>query len=435
MSSKSESRLTTAASLLRLVVEANNRKLSADSVTAIIDHVCQILPTSDGEYCFPLVSDYIRALSSLVQYPAHVEHLSLDTSDRLVQFCLTLTRDITRSASESNEASFGDSEASRGTRSMSIRPSPSSARDGYAAYSARNGPRDDLYPRLQGSASGIVSCLQHLFAVASTPFLDNAEVVLSVLFDLLQRKPNVSALQQSVLETIDSLIPRILTNNTKLALHTIRKVFEIFPHSWKFRMPGLKETILSILVRAECVIPALLSGESKDTCKTHLRAFLDTVKFDYLERRPKEMLLLEDLDLSSLAAEYRAAESYDLGFAVLRDGMIKAEEPWAVLRVSCVVLSALNDDSLRGVDHSNDHRDHEHLSKRRRVTMPLDEPFSTLSSSQSTHKVHALQLISFLFDYRQIGEENLHEHLDLIALQLSDEDSTVVSWALFALAW
>lgn len=404
---------------------------------AIIEHVCQILPSSDGEYCFPLVHDYVRSLVDLLQYRAHVEHLTEEDSNGTVQFCLTLARDISKTISDSNERSFSDSQNSRDRRSISVRPSSSALSSGRTKQTqsyARDGSADILFPQLQNSAANVAACLQHLFAVPCTPRLDNAEAVISVLFELIRRQPHVSALQQPVFETINSLMPTILTNDTSLALSTLKRFLSIIRPFWSARASGLKEAILRVLLRSECIISSLMAKDDEG-CTADLSAFLDTMRLEYTERRPKELLLLEDIDLNVFAARSDLGIPHDIGLANIRPGAVRAEEPWALVRISCAILLALENSCSNATDSNAGYDDNVHLSKRRRVTTSLDEVFVFLKGTQNNVKTYALQVIAFIFSSQELEPMVLLDRIEEIVLCLSDEDNALVSWALFTLAW
>lgn len=441
---KAESRLAACASLLRSIVELNQRKLSIESVRAIYEHVCQSLPTADGKYCFPLVFDYVRALSHLLQYKAHVENLHNEELAAIVAFCLDLLQDINRSRAEKNESS-SISDPLGGQRSLSIRPGRS-ASSSFNSGSGKTVGGDEVqhlaFPQLQSSAAGVTTCLQHIMSVPGTNLLDNAERALNVLFDLLLQFSGNSAIQQPAFEIISLIMPQLLVSNTSLACRSIKTYVSLMRSYWHTRASGLREVMLSILIRTECLIPILIIKDETGACREEFTALLEVLQQDYCQRRLKDCLLMDDLTLLNHAVPLDADSYSAFKLADIFMGAERAEEPWALLRSIATILMALDKaasaeagDVLTTARDSRYDSQEEHHNKRRRVENPLNETFSLLKSPHAALKMCILQIMSFVLEKQQFPARDLHDILDLLMPLLSDEDGMVVSWTAFAMSW
>ena len=419
-------------------MEAQLRRLGPETVKAVVEHICQSLPTADGGYCNPLVFDYVRALVHLLEYRAHVENLPKDELQEAFNFCVDLARDLNRASEEEDlSGSLNTFRSSHGQRSHSGglgRSATPSVAGTHGVSFRKDGSYRMMYPQLQSSAGGIVLCLQHLASVPCAPVLDKADSMLDVLFNLLQTHPNVSTLQQPAFETINGLIPRILTSNTDLALRTMRHFVALVRSFWQTRASGLKEVLLSIFLHGESILPLLISRDDSGNCSTDLSAVVEVLRLEYCERRPKEQLLIEDVDLSDYSRLSRSRPPLHFKFSCIRQGAIKAEEPWSLLRISAAIIVTLDQGQIN-TKKSNGADEHDHRSKRQRLTKPLDELRRFIKDSGTDLKVYGLQVLAFVFDSHTFDETTLLDFLELIGPSLSDEDGTVASWAMFAIAW
>lgn len=433
---KAQSRLATCASLLRIIVEMQVRKLGSETVKAIVGHVCQSLPTSDGAYCDPLVFDYLRALHHLLEYKPHIENLSSEELHATTDFCLALTRDLHQVlAEESLQSSLSTFRSTDGHKLHSLRfgrPTTSGTADNLVGSLSRDNSQQMAYPQLQSSAAGIVSCLQHLASVPNAPVHDSASSMLTVLFDLLHSHPNVSTIQHPAFETINSLFPYALTSNIELALHTMRKFVALVRSFWQTRAAGLKEVLLSIFLHGEPLLPLLMSNEETGKFSADLSAVVETFRQEYCERRPKDLLLIEDVNLADYPRLTSFAPPLCCKFASLRPGAIRAEEPWSLLRISAAIIVVLDGGSL-STRKSNDADELDwRLSKRQRLTKQLDEIYNLIRSSHRHLKIYGLQVLAFILERSIFDAADLLGLLKILGPNLSDEDGTIAGWAMFA---
>ena len=430
---KSESRLAACASLVRTTVENQVRKLGAKTAKAIVDHVCQSLPSADGSYCGPLVFDYVRTLLSLLEYKPHIENFSSEEAHDTITFCLDLARDLgTITNDQETRPPSSASLSMSNNRSSSTRiarsATPSLSHSHGASFDKENSQR--TYPQLQSSAGGIVSCLQHLSSVPTGPILEKAEEMLALLFDLLQSGSNTSTIQQPAFEAINFLMPRILATNVQLACKTMTQFIKLFRFFWQVRAAGLKEVLLSIFLYGQCLLPLLVTPDGIHECHADLITVVETMRQEYCERRQKEMLSIEDVDLSDYTRISKLQALLGTGFTCVRRGAIRAEEPYSLLRISAAIIVVLDEDKIKegGAKVDVDGR----RPKRQRLTKQMDEIVTYMNSSQFGLRLYALQVLAFVFEKGRFDATDLLRFLDILASTLSDEDGVLASWAIVA---
>ncbi len=435
--SKSESRLATCASLVRTIIENQVRKLGAKTVKAIVEHVCQSLASANGSYCGPLVFDYVRTLLSLLEYKPHIENFSSEEVHDIITFCLDLARDLSRIAIDQetqppSSASFSVSDRRSNLTRVVRSATPNLSNSHGGSFSKENSQRM-AHPQLQSSAGGIVSCLQHLTSVPTGPVLERAEEILALVFDLLQSSSNMSTIQQPAFEAINYLMPRILTSNVKLACNSMMQFVKLFRFFWQVRATGLKEVLLSVFLYGERLLSFLISRNGANDCDADLSTVVDILREDYCERRSKELLSIEDVDLSDYTQISSLQAPLCDRIIHIRRGAIKAEEPYSLLRISAAIIVVLDKDSHMIKDGNAEDDVNGRRYKRQRLTKQMDEVVSYIRSSRFELKLYGLQVLAFIFESRQFGTTDLLEILEVLTPSLSDEDGNVASWTMLAM--
>lgn len=407
-SSKIASRLSACASLIRTVVEVGLVKLRYKTVKALVEHISQTLPTADADYCEPLLVDYFKALSTLLGYRAHVEHLSPDDWHEISQFCVETAQDLNRLTSLRN----GDVSSNHGSHS--------------------SGSQKSAYPQLQVSNEDILLCLRHLLSAANAPIIEKAESVLNLVLDLLSSYAHRNKIQHNLYEIIDSILARILTSNTSLSLRTMGSVIPLIGKTWERATQSQREPMLSILVRGELLLGHLTHSENGTEFLDDLGNLLAVMREQYCKVKPKDQLSMEHLEFSGLASSGSQA-NLTLHAASLRICTHKGEEPWHVIHVSAAIYVALDTTAtLRLEPDEND--GFPNPSKRRKISRPMDNLLQDVKNTEPPIRVYALQVLAFSFSQKRLKKVDAQEITDLLMSIISGDDSSVVPWAILAVA-
>jgi len=415
-------RLSACASLVRTVVEMGLSKLRYRTLKAILDHITQSLPTADGGYCEPLILDYLRALATLLSSKAHLEHLSSEDWSEILGFCITVADDLNSTLEEDHDLirSFGN----RGSRSAT----PSTSLGKHAIQRS-------AYPRLQRSSEDICVCLQHLVSVPSAPVLDKAEVLSTTLLTSLRAFPHLSKIQQVVLETINSVLSRVVTTDTSLSLQIMTALLPLIRVCWELPKPSqnLKETLLSSLLLGEDLLARMLLPSETDNCKFDCLALAEVLREQYCSRVSRSQLSLDDVEMNGRRLDARRRPPLSLKMMSLRLGVLKAEEPWCLVHISAALLVALVGEAKDGADaHNLD--EVRHPRKRQKLAEPLDELFAHARGTKTSERYYALQTLTFIFDMHDFNPAGLFAYLELLMPGLSDDDGIVASWTMLVMA-
>ncbi len=432
---KVESRLSGCATLVRVVVEVGLRKLRYKTVKALTEHISQTLPTADENYCAPLCKDYLKALSTLLEFKAHPEHFLGDEWHEIIDFCLETAQDLNKSkdVSESDLSngfrSLRGSASRRGNLSRSATPN---TMGDHGRFSSFNASQPAAFPQIRDSQVEIALSLKYLVSVPNAPILDRAAAIIDAIVDLLDSYQKVSSIQQILLECVNSVMSFVITNDILFALRTVTQTLPLFRRFWDVKDNTMKEPLLVLLSYAEVLLPRLISEDTTGDFKAELGALIEGLRDDYCVRRHREQLQLDDLlpvDPIDCTPSQTPLSNKTLK---LRVGAFKAEQPWCLVSSSAAIMVALEKDMI-AIERSVHYREHAHPSKRQRLSHHLDDLFSSIKGSVWSEKLYALQILVFVFDTISIDEIALQGHLLVLLPCLSDDDSTIASWAMFAM--
>ena len=432
---KIESRLSACAALIRVVVEVGVQKLRHKTVKALVEHIIQTLPTADAGYCEPLCRDYLKALVCLLEFTAHPEHFLRDEWVELIDFCLEIVRDLNRTTDaygsnlSNGSGILHKQRSNRNDFSRSASPSTGVDRGRTSMLSAS---QPAMFPLLRDCQLDVALCLQHLVSVPNAPISENAHDIVEVIVSSLNSYTKVASMQNALLGSINSMMFRIVADDTKLAIDTLKKMLSLFRRLWDIKDNSIKESLLILLSYGEVLLPRLIAK-----CSTAIRADLDALveilRADYCTRRQREKLQLDDLSLIDPSEYMNSQGPLRTGSIQLRCGNVKAEQPWSLLATSASILTAIEKGVIAHVKH--DETDNlDHPRKRPKLTRPLDDIFRFAQGSNLSEKLFALQLLVFVFERLDFEETCLQDHLNMLVPCLSDDDGHLLSWAMLAIA-
>ena len=428
---KSASRLSECAHLLSLAVRVGVRKLRFKTVRALVEHISQTLPTSDGTYCEPLVADYFKALRAILEYSPHPEHLSKEEWHDAMDFCNTALHDLNQ---PSSQISLRSLTGARGHGSFSDLPNRSATPDSHGDYhrdTSSRGSRSSFNPQLRGSAEDIVFCVLHLTSVSNAPILERPSITLNALFDLLQISPNLGKPQQAAFESIYSIMVRISTDDTALVLETLRKLYPLIRRHWQAKSAGLKEMLIPMLY-GETYLAHLLKSSENGDFKADLLGLLEVLRVEYCKRLEREQLQLDDIDLSDHTFHTDRSMPLNTKACELRLGSQKAEQPWALLHISASIIVAIHSGELLH-NIKNGDVNHDPPLKRQRLAGALDDILQLAKAPTASEKLYALQVLVFVFDKLTMDSRTLETIVDLLLPCASDDNGSIASWAMMAL--
>jgi len=423
----SASRLSECASVLGLAVRVGVRKLRFKTVKALLEHISQTLPTSDGAYCKPLVADYFKALRIVLEYPPHPEHLSKEDWHDVIDFCNASIHDFNVSSSES------DSSLSNGFHhhdSLNDLPSRSATPSLHGNHLHNSNSHGSV---LRGSVEDLVFCVRYLTSVSNAPILEKASITLVALLELLEKSSNLGSTQQAAFESVNSIIARISTDDTSLVLQTLRRLVPIIRRFWQAKSAGLR-VILTSMFYGEIYLSRLLNSDEDGNFKVDLLGLVEVLRVEYCKRVERDQLQLDDVDLSDHTFRTDRNTPLSIKACELRLGANKAEQPWSLLQMSASILVAIDSNpDVNDLQNGND--DLDPPPKRQRMAGALDDVFRLTKASAGPEKLYALQVLVFIFDKHTVDIGKLEEIVHSLLSCASDDNGSIASWAIMALTW
>lgn len=429
-------RLSTCAGVVRLAVEMGVKKLRFKTVKALVEHITQTLPMSNKGYCEPLLIGYFKSLRTVLEYPPHSEHLSGVEWLNVIEFCNETLHDLNDASGGSYTNMMNGSSVVTSFRSRHGRsPTPGTVAD-HGRKASNRGSQRAAEVNLRSIAEDLVLCIKHLVSASNAPILGHAptlghaQATLANLCGLLATLSSPGLELQTVFESINSIVARIMTDDISLMLQTMRTLLPNIRRLWDIKSPTLKDHLLISLLYGEVYFSRLVSTDETGDSTNDLSRLLQVFRQEYSKRPEREQLQLEDLDLpdhplgSERPSSMKAFE--------LRSAASRAEQPWTLLYISASIILVLSaDDSARG--KSVEANIVENPPKRRKLNKPINEILADAKSTDVQRKLFALQVLTFVFDRIVVDVESLKHYLEPLLQCLSDDNANIVSWALLVL--
>ncbi|MCJ1468855.1 Serine/threonine-protein kinase tel1 [Pseudocyphellaria aurata] len=424
-------RLSDCAGLVRMIVVIGVRRLRFKTVKALVEHIVQTLSISNKSYCEPLLVDYFRSLETILEYQPHCEHFTEEEWLEILEFCNETLHDKVAGSSGGNYADtvYGSSIVIPSRSRHGRSPAPSIAM-GRGRKANDRGSQRATETSVISLAQDRVLCIKHLVSATNAHVLGQAQVTLTNLCDLLATLSSVGLELQTVFESINSILTRIMTDDISLMMQTIRTLLPNIRRLWDMNSSTLRDHMLTSLLYGEIYFSCLVVNDETGDCINDLSRLLQVFRQEYSKRPEREQLQLEDLDLPD--DPFRSERPSSMKAFELRSGALRAEQPWTMLYISASIVLVLSaDDSTRG--KSAEAHEVENPPKRRRLDKPVNELLADTRSTDLQRKIFALQVLTFVFDRIVVDVGSLNPYLEPLLQCLSDDNANIVSWALLVL--
>lgn len=413
-----------------MAVEMGVRKLRSKAVKALIEHIIQTLPILNQGYCEPLLTDYFKSLKTVLEYQPHPELLTEEEWLKVVDFCNKTLHSSNATSSTTHAKLLSGHSIVTSFRSRRGRsPTPSIVAD-YGRNASDRASQRVADMSLRSIAEDLVLCIKHLVSASNAPVLDQAQPTLANLCDLLATLSSPGLELQTVFESINSIITRIMTDDISLMMQTIRTLLPNIRRLWDIKLPTLKDHMLISLLYGEVYFSRLVTTDETGDCANDLSRLLQAFRQEYSKRPEREQLQLEDLDLPD--HPFGCERPSSMRAFELRSAVLRAEQPWTMMYISASIILVLSaDDSARG--KSLEVHNVENPPKRRKLNKPINEILGDATSIDVQRKLFALQVLTFVFDRIVVDAESLKHYLESLLQCLSDDNANIVSWTLLAL--
>lgn len=410
----SATRLALGASVLRLAVTIFGEQIKRKTVKALLGHIIQILPTTDGGYCEPLALEYLKSLNLIFNYQPHVEHFDHTTWVDIVDFCLDGIK-----VPEQHNAAIPS-----GSRPPSFRTQSSAFGKGTRAESIEN-------------VVELLGCLRSLVLAPNCPLLERVPIVLPTIVEFLKDSSSITFGHHAALQTINASLARVIFNSSSL-VHEIMPVFvSVIKSLWaRARAENmLVDELLISLVHLQAFLASVVETIEGNTYLPDMESLLEVMLNEYCAPRKEDRGHLEFSDLGLSINDRPSFETSPMHTSsfFLRRTTAKSERNWAELhfisRFGSWVDRQSSFQSRRGAaeDESS------FPTKRRRVTRKLDEILEETAAKGTAVKMYWLQVLAFIAHQHILAEDDVRLLLASLVPYSSHGNSDIASWALLAI--
>lgn len=403
-------RLSSCASTLRLVIEVSNRTITSKSVNALADHIIDSLPSPEAIFCEPIVSDYLRSLRTLLEYPPHTEHLRKakwrDLCDFLLQCLSQLSED-----GKSPEPGLTDS-ARPESRPLNRRS--------FSVLSSRQSRRETQHGKTTQSEE-LLLCLTALTCNGNHPTLEKAGAIGDCIIDYLEYGGASNIAHQAAFKVLNRLLSILVSENAALFEGYALRGSTAIRRIWSTKSIALKEEMIVTLGYFEELITHSELSEGAGTLRDTAERLLALIQADLTSRQEKDLWHTEDIALDD-DFSYLKLACFNSGPRPLNAHSLSE---WALLSITGTLVAALSTSSA--IEAVLDKE--EHPSKRRRILSAAESIIQHLDSGNSVERIISLQIIAVLLPNSTSAVTLVESHLDQLLRAANDDNAEVASWA------
>jgi ataxia telangiectasia mutated family protein len=426
-------RLQTCGSVLRAAVELGVKILKIKTVRVVYKHIMDILPIGH-RMCEPISMDYVKALRVLFQYAPHTEHLLSDEWEALANFCCTHVRTQLGLSSEGEENDTEMMEVEdrnpRGKGPMLVRESSTSSRRSTGG----SGPQYQATARLSHESEELLLCLRGLLASPNAPVLANIKPVCDALLGFLRSQRTYTRAHQHVFSSLNFVLSVATTNDLTIVSRVSQEILPIINRLWDTKSPGFKDEMMISLIHCQPHIRAIIRSPEGRALRTSVENIFETLCTEYISRSDREMLQLDDVSFPADIGQTTAIAPLSLRTISLKTNAqhSRAEQTWMIPSLLALVVEML-DVSGSSNRRMRGNNDLDGTRKRQRMYDHSSEMMRFARSSNTSRKLLALQVISFLGDLGGINEQEFSSIMQDLQEACSDDNSAVTGWALIAM--
>ncbi|EMC97804.1 hypothetical protein BAUCODRAFT_31809 [Baudoinia panamericana UAMH 10762] len=435
--SSTERRLSDLATALRLAVEIGAAHVKGKTVKALLDHVIQTLPLSGGGICLPLALDYTRAFNAILSFTPHIEHLPRAEWSRVVQFCVDLVTQCTADLPEDGAVGGAENVSiSRTVNGSSYRSSRSQVKESSASQTERT-----LTKQVIGE---IVTSLDLLTSAPNAPVGSKGSAVLWTVIDHLKHAQLANRVPQKAFSTINHILAWSRTENITLTKQGASHMIRLAAAHWGRvqKTFDLRDELCIMLLYLRPYLEHLMHTDQALTLRGELSGLADVLRSDYYERFERDQLQVDHLRLAIVPELSEGARHIGTAIFELQPGNFPAdprspnshaEHKWTVVSVLATLVEMLSYGvEVSRVSGAEDDRPRPH--KRQRTSNEYQEVIAATRVGPSSSRIGALQVVAVYAQQALVTVEMMSEAIDALSSSCADDNTTVSSWALLALA-
>ncbi|TGJ87704.1 hypothetical protein E0Z10_g1018 [Xylaria hypoxylon] len=428
-------RLTKCAEVLRLSVEHGASKVKRKTLIAVIDHITEILPHSDDGLVPPLVSDYIKALATLLGHGANVELLATHNSDSWFT-CVDFVVEIISQYAENADGDVGASRASPAPSTGISVTLPTLTPRSRSATKRNNS--NDRSPR--GHLSDLMECLSSLVIAPNAPLLQRTKEIASVTLQVLQlRYLGLSQLHQLAFAVINAVFVTTQTDDTAHASSLAVECLPLIIYWWQARTASKYDALLNV-VRIEMLkvlynihlqLEFLAGQNSETTLFEDIENLSEVLWSEYSKRDDRAQLQQDDL---TYIVDHHTINDFHVQSFALRPFNIEGERQWAVVQILAMLEVIMWKRSQSSHTNPANDENSEQPRKKQRKDAGLSRLRYKLRSIDRSTQFTALQMIPFFVSDINIAAEEICDVLSILISLVTNKNSKLSTWAMVACA-
>ncbi|KAI0534655.1 phosphatidylinositol 3 [Xylaria digitata] len=427
-------RLTKCAEALRLSIEHGASKLKRKTFLAVIDHITDILPHSNDGLVPPLVSDYIKALATLLGYQPNVELLATHNSGGWFT-CVDFVVGIISQYAENADRDAGASRASPAPLTGISMTLPTLTPRSLGAPKRNNS--NDRSPR--GHLSDLMECLSFLVVAPNAPLLQRTKGIASVTLQVLQlRYLGLSQLHQLAFAIINAVLVATQTDDTAQANSLAVDCLPLIIYWWQARTASKHDALLNavriemlkVLYNIHLQLDFLAGKSDEATLFEDIENLSEVLWSEYSKRDDRAQLQQDDI---TYAVDHTVNDFQISSFA-LRPFNIEGERQWAVVQILAMLETIMWKRSQSSHTNPVNNEDPEQPRKKQRKDAGLSRLRFKLRSIDHSIQFTALQMIPFFASNFNITAEEICDILSILISLVTNKNSRLSTWAMVACA-
>lgn len=430
----SAARLQTCGSVLRAAVELGVGNIKLKTVRAVYKHIVDLLPSGEG-LCEPISVDYLKALRVLFQHTPHTEHLLPEEWDTLAEFCCTNARaqlKLPDSSEDDEEDGQEDTDMVLEDRGSRRRGAVLARESSTASRRSATGGSQQFSSRLTHESEELLLCLRYLLAAPNAPILPRVQMISDTLLGFLRSQSTYTRAHHHVFSSLNLVLNVVTTNDIVLIDQVSDAIVPIISRIWDTKTPGLKDEMLVSLIYCHPYIRARIRRADGEALRRGVEDLFESLCAEYIARSDREILHLDDVAFPSPTDQPGHTIPHTLRSIALRHNAqnSRSEEVWAIPSLIARLVEMLDASSDLGKSASVHVEAGGTRKKRQRMYSRFAEVMRFVRSNNSSRKLLALQVISFLADLKGIDEAQFPSIMQDVLEASSDDNPSITAWSL-----
>ncbi|ATY67317.1 phosphotidylinositol kinase [Cordyceps militaris] len=424
-SKPAELRLNKCARAVRAAASRGASKLKLKTLSAVIDHITQVLPGPSDGFVRPLLNDYVKALTELLSRAANVEYFSRN-GGQLWQICADFFLDVISNRIPQNGTIdlglIGRNSPAPSTPRSTLRSNSGSLLSQKPPEIADGEPARDA---LEGLLCLVAAPNAHILSRSQ----DMANAALRVL-----RLHNLSlgSLQTMSFAIINVVLSATQLDNPTYTGSLVQDLLPLMAHWWRAdrvsqddTIKSLRNEILRTILLSQLHIEKLAVNKWNDGVREDIVYLLEPLWQEYSKRSPGNQLKLGDI---TFATDTLPKDYLQIGIFGLNPLNTEAESQWGIIQCIASLEAILGRPKPQAISSQRT----EQPRKRRRVDQSNSRLRARLKDRRREIVQTALQAIPFILTTGALNADEVQDLLLELVSLTTHKDTSIASWALIA---